>query len=192
MLPGDLALVPAYLPGPAFFARLAGGAVLLDTAPFDAHGLHPRARIKSARGPLWLSVPVDARRFGETLAEVRIDPARSWRARHLAAIMTSYRDAPFFDWTYPVLESLLARPWMHLADLNIAAIEGLCGLLEIPIELRLASDLASPPPESPVDYEFPFYAQLHGPFLPHVSVVDLLFNAGPRARAILAKGAAAA
>lgn len=189
-----IVLTPVYLPGPAFFDRAAGAdeAVVLDTAPFDAHGLHSRARIKAPRGPLWLSVPVDSRRFGEPIAEARIDASRVWRPRHLAAITTAYAQAPHFDWVFPVLERLLGREWDHLADLNVAAIEALCGLLEIPVTVRRASDETGAFAEPPADYAFPVYPQLHGPFLPHVSVIDLLFNAGPRARAILARGAAAA
>ncbi len=189
-----IVLTPVYLPGPAFFDRAsrADEAIVLDTIPFDAHGLHARARIKAPRGPLWLTVPVDSRRFGERFAETRIDLSRDWRARHLAAIVTSYAEAPHFDWAFPVLERLLSREWTHLADLNLAAVEGLCGLLDIPVNIRRTSDESGAFEEEPFDYAFPVYPQLHGPFLSHVSVIDLLFNAGPRARSILAKGAAAA
>lgn len=37
-------------------------------------------------------------------------------------------------------------------------------------------------------YEHPVYPQLYGEFVPHLSVVDLLFNCGPDSRAILASG----
>ncbi len=35
------------------------------------------------------------------------------------------------------------------------------------------------------DYHHPTYTQLHGAFLPYMSVIDLLFNEGPRSRDIL-------
>ncbi len=38
------------------------------------------------------------------------------------------------------------------------------------------------------DYAHPRYSQLHGPFLPYLSVLDLLFNAGPDALRILRSG----
>lgn len=38
------------------------------------------------------------------------------------------------------------------------------------------------------DYRHPIYAQLHGDFLPYMSVIDLLFNEGPRSREILFTG----
>jgi hypothetical protein len=38
------------------------------------------------------------------------------------------------------------------------------------------------------DYQHPQYRQLHGEFLPYMSVIDLLFNEGPRARGILLSG----
>lgn len=38
------------------------------------------------------------------------------------------------------------------------------------------------------DYRHPEYRQLHGPFLPYMSVIDLLFNEGPASRGILLGG----
>jgi len=38
------------------------------------------------------------------------------------------------------------------------------------------------------DYRHPKYAQLHGDFVPHMSVIDLLFNEGPRGREIVLAG----
>lgn len=38
------------------------------------------------------------------------------------------------------------------------------------------------------DYRHPTYRQLHGAFLPYMSVIDLLFNEGPRSREILLAG----
>ena len=37
------------------------------------------------------------------------------------------------------------------------------------------------------DYEHPVYAQLHGEFVPYLSVVDLLFNHGPESLSILTR-----
>jgi hypothetical protein len=38
------------------------------------------------------------------------------------------------------------------------------------------------------DYRHPVYRQLYGEFLPYMSVIDLLFNEGPRSREILLSG----
>jgi hypothetical protein len=35
------------------------------------------------------------------------------------------------------------------------------------------------------DYAHPVYDQLHGPFVPYLSVLDLIFNAGPMSRSVL-------
>ena len=37
------------------------------------------------------------------------------------------------------------------------------------------------------DYDHPVYPQLHGEFIPFLSVVDLLFNCGPKSLEILAR-----
>jgi hypothetical protein len=41
------------------------------------------------------------------------------------------------------------------------------------------------------DYQHPTYPQLHGSFEPYMSVIDLLFNAGPESAKILMSGNAA-
>lgn len=38
------------------------------------------------------------------------------------------------------------------------------------------------------DYRHPTYPQLHGPFVSHLSIVDLLFNCGPKSLEILMSG----
>ena len=42
------------------------------------------------------------------------------------------------------------------------------------------------------NYEHPVYRQFHGPFVPYLSVLDLLFNHGPDSLAILTRGASLA
>ncbi|HYE86218.1 MAG TPA: WbqC family protein, partial [Vicinamibacterales bacterium] len=37
-------------------------------------------------------------------------------------------------------------------------------------------------------YRHPTYRQLHGAFVPYLSVIDLLFNAGPKSLSIIAAG----
>jgi hypothetical protein len=38
------------------------------------------------------------------------------------------------------------------------------------------------------EYRHPVYMQMHQPFLPHMSAIDLLFNAGANGRALIIKG----
>jgi hypothetical protein len=38
------------------------------------------------------------------------------------------------------------------------------------------------------DYHHPQYRQLHGPFAPYMAAIDLIFNEGPRSKAILLSG----
>ena len=35
------------------------------------------------------------------------------------------------------------------------------------------------------DYKHPIYNQLHGDFIPNLSIIDLLFNEGPNSKNIL-------
>lgn len=180
-----IVLPPGYWPRPDVFERLfrSDAAVVRDDAPFDPHGSCHRTRIKTPHGPLWLTVPVEPRmRYADPILELRIDNAAPWRRRHLEEIRRWYSDAPGFDWAFPVVDRILSRPWTYLIDLNLAALDGVCGLLDVHAEIARASQIGGDyDPLPDVEGRHPVYPQRYGPFLGDLSIVDLLFNVGPRA-----------
>jgi hypothetical protein len=119
-------LQPGYLPWLGFFDQMRRCDIFVyyDDVQFDKNGWRNRNRIKTAQGPLWLTVPVrQAGRAGQRIDEVEIECDHPWGAKHLRAIAQSYAKAPFLPLYYPELEALLQRDWRLLVDLDLATVE---------------------------------------------------------------------
>ncbi len=219
-------LQPSYLPWVGFFdqVRRSDIFVFYDDVPFDKHGWRNRNRIKTAAGPLWLTVPVRHKgRMGQRIDEVEIQPSLPWARKHLRSIEQAYQRAPYLASYLPALTELLTRPWDRLADLDIALSQQLClwlglerpmlrssqlgvggdrngRLLDLCRHFQADTYLSGSAARSYLDvaafagdgvrvewqdYRHPEYPQLHGPFMPYLSGLDLLLNMGPEASAIL-------
>jgi WbqC-like protein len=140
-------LQPGYLPWLGFFdqMRLADVFVYYDDVQFDRHGWRNRNRIKTPGGPLWLTVPVC--HSGATplpIVATLIDRTTPWARRHIRSLRQYYARAPFLNRYLPELESLLERPWTHIAALDIAVSEVLARWLGLSPTVYRSSELAIP------------------------------------------------
>src|SRR5215470_5119272 len=90
---------PAYLPWLGYFDRIAqsDAFIFLDNVQFERNSFTNRNRIKTANGPIWLTVPVRLNgHLDQTILATEIDERRDWRRKHLRAIEQNYRRAPCF------------------------------------------------------------------------------------------------
>jgi hypothetical protein len=127
-------LQPSYLPWLGYFDQMqkADAFVWYDDVQFDKNGWRNRNRIKSPKGPLWLTVPVHHKgRSLQPISAVEIDNRQSWRRKHLLSVEQLYAHAPFSDAVFPRLAEILNQPWLRLVDLNIAATEWIADELAI-------------------------------------------------------------
>ena len=134
---------PHYLPWLGYLAKWAAADVFvfLDTVQYEKNGWQNRNRIKTAAGPGWLTVPVNAR-LGTPITEVTVDGGQPWRERHRQAIAQAYAAAPHLDRYRGELDALYARAWPRLAPLAVATAEWLARAAGIGTTARLASALA--------------------------------------------------
>lgn len=134
---------PRYLPFPGYLHRIdrSDRFILLDTVKYSHHDWENRNKIKTAQGPSWLTVPVNAK-FGVPIPEVRIDNSAPWQERHWRTLEQSYPRAPYFDWLAAVLRPIYeTRRWDDLMTLDTTVTMMLAGLLEIEADVVLASEL---------------------------------------------------
>ena len=117
---------PQYLPWLGYFEKIcrADTFCYLDSVQYKKNDWQNRNRIKTSQGWQWLTVPVRFQ-FPEKICEVKINSTLNWRKKHLQALVTNYRRAPFFDQFIGVFEQIYATDWEFLAGLNIHAIERL-------------------------------------------------------------------
>lgn len=222
-------LQPSYLPWLGYFDQIdrVDMFVFYDDVQYDKNGWRNRNRLKGPNGPTWLTVPVKhSGRGSQRICDVEIDNQHNWQEKHLRSISQFYAKAPYRQHYLNDLTDLLAQPWSHLAELDIALIELFNGWLGLSTTLVRATSLdiggdrnerlinicrhfaadhylSGNAAQSYVDleafaaagiqvewqdYSHPVYPQLHGPFVSHLSILDLVMNTGAESLAILRTG----
>jgi hypothetical protein len=218
-------LQPSYIPWRGYFHQVqkADLFVFYDCVQYDCDGWRNRNQIRTAQGPLWLTIPVRAKGHtsqGMAIKDVAIDSAKPWRLKHWRTLEQSYAKAPHFKRAAEWLRGFYARTDSYLADftcdLTVAiarelsithtrfvrsstlSLEGTKTdrLLSLLTQLGATHYISGPSARGYMEedklaaagitleymhYDYPDYPQLHGPFLPQISIIDLLFNVGPDA-----------
>lgn len=134
----------AYLPWLGYLARIARSDVFvfLDTVQFEKNSFTNRNKIKTAAGPIWLTVPVSSRgHMSKRLLDVEIDSRRDWRKKHRRSIEMNYRRAANFERNIPKLETLYGGDEHLLADLCFNHLQFWLRELEIDTRVVRASTL---------------------------------------------------
>lgn len=137
-------LQPGYLPWLGFFDQMLRSDVFVyfDDVQYDKHGWRNRNRIKSATGPIWLTVPVlNTGRQGQKINEVEIDNRSPWARKHITAIAQTYAKGPHLKRYLPQLDALLTRHWESLVELDLAVVDLICNWIGIERQIERASCL---------------------------------------------------
>ncbi len=91
--------------------------VFLDDVQFTLRDWRTRNRIKTDRGPAWLTIPTGSHR-DQCIDEVRLTDSK-WQARHWSTLRHVYGKAPHFARYQAFFEELyLGRTWDSLSALN--------------------------------------------------------------------------
>jgi hypothetical protein len=123
-----------YIPWKGYFDLLASvdEFILYDDMQYTRRDWRNRNRIKTPRGPQWLTVPVKVSgRFHQSIRETELDGAE-WAGRHWKTLAGNYRQAPHYPEIARLLEpSYLGTRHTHLSQLNRVLLETICGYLGI-------------------------------------------------------------
>jgi WbqC-like protein family len=194
--------------------------VFLDDVQFTSRDWRNRNKIKTARGPQWLTIPTGSDR-NRLIHEVTLSD-HAWQSAHWATIAQLYAAAPEFKrYREFFRDAYLGRQWTNLSAMNQHLIEAISTtfleittqfadsrayapegskqhrLIDILTKVQATHYLSGPTAREYLDaaafeaagielvyksYDgYPEYPQLHPPFEHAVSILDLLFNVGPRA-----------
>jgi hypothetical protein len=134
---------PQYFPWPRYVHKVLSADIFvyLDSVQFSKNGVQNRNQIKTAQGPLWLTIPV-RNHLGQLLKDTRFAEPGTTR-KHWKTIKTSYaRTAGFARWQTE-LERLLNRDTEFLLEASIASTEWMLNKLNVRTERVKASELGA-------------------------------------------------
>ncbi len=142
---------PNYIPWIGYFHKMAwvDKFVLADDVQYSSQSYTNRTRIKTARGKLWLTVPVLTKGLGfPAIKDVRIDQSKNWQQKHWHSLQVNYSTSPYFEEYAAYFEDIYRKDWEYLVDINIAFLELIRELLGIrtPIFRNSQLDLKSANP----------------------------------------------
>lgn len=214
----------SYVPWMGYFGLIekSDEFIFLDDVQYTKRDWRNRNFVKTANGPVMLTVPVCAGARSKSIEAVEIN-GEGWAARHWATISQAYAKAAYFATYEGAFRVIYENPPKLLSVLNRALVRTACDLIGIKTKLSISTDYGrfsgrnerlvslcaaagathylsgpaakaylTPEPFKKVGievefmvYDYPAYRQLHGPFLPNMSILDLIFNEGPRAIAVI-------
>lgn len=165
-------MTTAYLGSTAYYSRMLREGVQPDfSVAYSRQLAINRCYIDSPSGALALSVPVVNPHCRLSVGEVLISEHGNWRHRHWNALVSTYRQTPYFDYYEEDFRPFYhERRWERLADFNTDLHRTVMRLLE-PFPLPEPDRRRSEP-------YYQVFADRHG-FIGNLSIADLLFNMGP-------------
>ncbi len=193
--------VPLCLFGPiSWYGQLQEKEVWFEVQEhFPKQTYRSRYSIYGNHGPLTLSVLLDGRSSKTKTKDIRLSYKENWPQTHWRALTAAYSSSPFFEYYEEELNKLISKPYPFLLDLNLEAHNWVSHILEIESDFRLTEEFEKEVTGQDLrggkknDFgalsPFPTYNQVFmdtgAPFLPNLSILDLIFNLGNEARPYL-------
>ncbi len=201
-------IIPLTYLGPVqLFAHVvnANSVVIEQQAHYQRKTYTNRCSITGANGPLSLTVPVVNIKGSRTLLkDTLISYDMDWQKQHWRSIVSAYNSSPFFEYYADDFAPFYHQKFKYLIDFNMGLFNTLLDELELDVEVTLseayiatdnslADDLRrsihpkAKPGDDPL-YQTNEYRQVFSekyPFVPNLSVIDLLFSKGPETYDIL-------
>lgn len=136
---------PTYFPWLGYFDLIdrADTFVFYDDVQIVKQSWGIRNRIKSANGPVYLSVPIvkEKHHTERTFINSKLDYNQDWVKKHLDTIRLSYKKAPYFNEVFPLIEDKMQTKPETLGILNISIIRMLVEYLGLSTEFVFSSEL---------------------------------------------------
>jgi hypothetical protein len=203
----NLLIESHYLPCIHYFvAILQHENIMLEACEnFQKQTYRNRCKILTSNKIETLTVPLIKSNSKTLIREIEIDQSQNWQNIHWRTIRSAYGKAPYFEYFGDYFHRIYDKKTRFLWDLNLETLTICLKLLSIEKNILLSKeynkegdipvndskDMRSfihPKTEEVVlDMK---YVQVFGKeFVPNLSVVDLIFNEGPNAKALLRKAA---
>ena len=203
-----------YFPPVSFFSTsfTETNVVFNECDVYRKMSFRNRCLIAGANNLIGLSIPLEGGRQQKVaMKELRVSETEPWQKQHWRSLTSAYNRSPFFDHYAQELEKLYQTKALFLLDWNRTCMEWIKAKTGWPPAIHfLSSELSEVQtgekrfltdggilqdwrnrlmPKNYLSFPAPVYHQVFGEtrgFQANLSVLDLLFNAGPQSATILA------
>ncbi len=132
-----------YIPWKGYFDLInrVDEFILFDDMQYTRRDWRNRNLIKTARGPAWLTIPVETKgKYLQKINETTVsDP--TWNVRHWKTLVHNYSKARHFQTYQAMFESLyLSLDETFLSRINVRFIRAMCDLLGIRTAITWSTD----------------------------------------------------
>ena len=126
-----------YLPWLGFFNKLkqADKFVMYDIAKYVKNDIQNRNKIRTKKGWIYLTVPVEKKGHTKPLYQVLILNRSDWGSKHWKSLLLNYSKADYFDSYSGFFERLYKKKFDSLYELNKEIIIYLLKEFDINVEL---------------------------------------------------------
>jgi hypothetical protein len=132
-----------YIPWKGYFdlINMVDEFVILDSVQYTRRDWRNRNKIKTPRGPQWLSIPVEVKgKYDRPIKEIKISDSK-WAKNHWASIQHNYSKAEHFSYYKSFFEELyLANNQIYLSEINYSFILAINLLLEIKTKISWSDE----------------------------------------------------
>lgn len=191
--------------------------ILADTFRFRQKTFQNRSKLRNAQGGHWITIPVFGQPEGAPIHTIDLETGGRWREKHWRSFMYDYRTTMYFEFYEDTFKPFFDVEWTNLANCTCRSVELQAELFGIETRITRATELTGAPasldeivrttgsetlvvPETDASasvesaraevfgYDHPTYHQNFEGFDAGMSAMDLLFNYGREAQALLAQG----
>lgn len=152
-----------------------------------------RCLILSPNGVMPLTIPIKKTARKTPVINLEADNTINWQKQHWQSLKAAYGASPFFIHYAPHVEPIYKQPTTSVVEFEIALLKLIIKLLKQPLVIHLSNEYITPntatdyrnsitPKQQRVAYFKPYhqvFADKFG-FVSNLSVIDALFNLGPR------------
>ncbi|MGQ1787598.1 MULTISPECIES: WbqC family protein [unclassified Saccharicrinis] len=194
----------AYLPPVQYLAHMinAKNPIIEHHDNYIKQTYRNRCDILAANGAFPLTVPVaKGRRLKVKTKDLEISYDERWQSLHWRSIVSAYNSSPFFEYYMDEFKPFYEKKYRFLFDYNMELLQVIFDALDYPMDINLTEEYIPGAAKEITDFrevihpkknfneadtqfkalEYRQVFQDRFPFIPNLSVIDLIFNKGPEA-----------